>query len=73
MDNIFSKTCTQDDVNKACEFSECCAIFTEFNKTDSTKIFKCMDYSHRIVYAESFIDRYYNATVYTEKRYIWEC
>ena len=32
-----------------------------------------MDYSQRIVYAESFIDRYYNATVYTEKRYDWEC
>ena len=32
-----------------------------------------MDYSHRIVYAESFIDRYYVGDVYTEKRYDWEC
>ena len=73
INNVFSKTCNQGDTNKVCEWGECCAIFTEFNVTETTKKFKCMLYSQRIVYGDYYLDQYFTGTDYHEVRYDWEC
>ena len=73
INTVFSKTCNQGDTLKVCEWGECCAIFTEFNVTTTTPIYKCMLYSQRIVFGEYYMDKYYLNNVWTEVRYDWEC